>query len=48
MKNIVHLRAVKAALRASALLLIATSVHAQDCDRACLRGTIDRYIDALV
>lgn len=29
-------------------LLLASSAYAQDCDRACLKGTIDQYLDALV
>ncbi len=48
MKINVNLRTIKAAMRASALLVLASSANAQDCDRACLRGTIDQYLDALV
>lgn len=33
---------------ASALALLAPFAFAQDCDRACLKGTIDQYLDALV
>lgn len=29
-------------------LLLGSPVFAQDCDRACLKGTIDQYLDALV
>jgi hypothetical protein len=35
-------------LLASAMMLFASSTFAQDCDRACLKGTIDKYLDALV
>jgi hypothetical protein len=30
------------------LLAVAASASAQDCDRACLESTLDRYVDALV
>jgi hypothetical protein len=39
---------MKQLLLASALLLPTTSAFAQDCDRSCLRGTVDTYLDALV
>jgi hypothetical protein len=37
----------KTMLLASSLLL-AASVQAQDCDRACLQATIDQYLEALI
>ncbi len=42
------MKIMKRTLLASAMLLLATSALAQDCDRACLRGTIDQYLDALI
>lgn len=38
----------KTILLASSLLLLASSSFAQDCDRACLKNTVDQYLDALI
>jgi hypothetical protein len=41
------MKIIKTTLLASSLLL-ASQAFAQDCDRACLKRTIDQYLDALV
>jgi hypothetical protein len=42
------MNSLKTAMLASCLLLLAASAVAQDCDRACLKLTIDQYLDALI
>jgi hypothetical protein len=41
------MKIIRTTILASSVLL-ATNVFAQDCDRACLKDTIDQYLDALV
>ena len=41
------MKLIKTTILASSLLLASTA-YAQDCDRACLKGTVDQYLEALV